>query len=193
MTNEHTSLEKYSSHTLFSKGLRKGCVWKVSWRRNRDCNILIPSSSDYSSTSSSFCSAAQPGSWGPKPSVWRWLSLRHLISNNDWNSLPRTELCLPRIPTNSNCLWHRVIYLFDIHLLPVGVAIAPISTRPQVKVISSIFSTGCTCFLIDGWVEAQYVTSFHKFFNFQVRSRFWLFSLFFFSVYDPLVDNLFSC
>ena len=35
----------------------------------------------------------------------------------------------------------------------MGVAIAPISTRPQVKVISS---TGCTCFSIDGWVEGQY-------------------------------------
>ena len=33
MTNEHTSLEKYTSHTLFSKGLWKGCVWEVSWRR----------------------------------------------------------------------------------------------------------------------------------------------------------------
>ena len=40
MTNEHISLEKYTSHTLFSKGLRKGCervdigyVWEVSWRR----------------------------------------------------------------------------------------------------------------------------------------------------------------
>ena len=40
----------------------------------------------YSSTSSSFCWAAQPGSWGPKPSVWRWLSLRHLVPNCDWNS-----------------------------------------------------------------------------------------------------------
>ena len=27
MTNEHTSLEKYTSHTLFSIGLRKGCYW----------------------------------------------------------------------------------------------------------------------------------------------------------------------
>ena len=35
MTNKHTSLEKYTSHTLFSKGLRKGCVWEVSWRLNR--------------------------------------------------------------------------------------------------------------------------------------------------------------
>ena len=40
MTNEDTSLEKYTSHTLFSKGFRKGCkrvdvgyVWEVSWRR----------------------------------------------------------------------------------------------------------------------------------------------------------------
>ena len=27
MTNKHTSLEKYTSHTLFSKGLRKGWCW----------------------------------------------------------------------------------------------------------------------------------------------------------------------
>ena len=27
MTNEHTSLEKYTSHTLFSKGLQKGWCW----------------------------------------------------------------------------------------------------------------------------------------------------------------------
>ena len=114
MTNKHTSLEKITSHTLFSKGSRKGCVWEVSWRRNINCNILIPTSSDYSSTSSSFFWAAQPSSWGPKPSVWRWLSLRLLISNNDWNSLPRTELCLPRTSTNSNCLWHR---LYQMHLL----------------------------------------------------------------------------
>ena len=35
MMNEHTSLEKYTSHTLFEmveKRLRKGYVWEVSWR-----------------------------------------------------------------------------------------------------------------------------------------------------------------
>ena len=53
MTKEHTYLEKYTSHTLFSKGLRKGCervdvdyVWEVSWRQNRlqhiDPNFLKP-------------------------------------------------------------------------------------------------------------------------------------------------------
>ena len=45
------------------------------------------------------------------------------------------ELQLQLTSTNSTRLWHPVISLFDIHLLPVGVAIAPNSTRPQVKVI----------------------------------------------------------
>ena len=81
MTNEHTSLEKYTSHTLFemvAKGLRKGYAWEVSWRLNRDCNILTPSSSVVSSTSFSFCWAAQPG------------DLRALPSAESWFSLPRT-------------------------------------------------------------------------------------------------------
>ena len=34
MTNEHSSLEKYTSHTLFEMA-GKGCVWEVSWRLNR--------------------------------------------------------------------------------------------------------------------------------------------------------------
>ena len=63
MTNEHTSLEKYTSHTLFSKGLQKGWerVMNERWvGEGTDCNILTPSSSVYSSTSS-FSLAAQPG------------------------------------------------------------------------------------------------------------------------------------
>ena len=38
MTNEHTSLGKYTSHTLFervAKGLRKGYVWEVSLILNK--------------------------------------------------------------------------------------------------------------------------------------------------------------
>ena len=56
MTNEHTSLEKYTSHTLFERVVCER--WVGDWT---DCNILTPSSSDYSSTSFSFCWAAQPG------------------------------------------------------------------------------------------------------------------------------------
>ena len=64
MTSEHSSLEKYTSHTLFemvAKGLQKGYVWEVSWKLNKDCNILTPSSSSYSSTSFLFCWAARSG------------------------------------------------------------------------------------------------------------------------------------
>ena len=55
-----------------------------------DYNILTPSFSDYSSTS--FCWAAQPGSWGPKPSA------------RSWFSLPRTSTrTLTRNPTQAVC------------------------------------------------------------------------------------------
>ena len=55
-------LEKYTSHTLFSKGLWKGWCWlcvRGELEMERDCHILTPSSSDHSSSSSSFCWAAQ--------------------------------------------------------------------------------------------------------------------------------------
>ena len=84
MTNEHTSLEKiYLSHFI-----RKGCESAVCERwvgDGTDCNILTPSSSDYSSTSFSFCWAAQPG------------ILRAQALSGSWFSLPRTAT---RTPTN---------------------------------------------------------------------------------------------
>ena len=60
---KHSSFRKiYLSHFIWNgtKGLRKGYVWEVSWTLNKDCNILTPSSSGYSSTSFSSCGAAQP-------------------------------------------------------------------------------------------------------------------------------------
>ena len=38
MTNEHTTLEKYTAYTLFemvAKELWKGYEWEVSWRLNK--------------------------------------------------------------------------------------------------------------------------------------------------------------
>ena len=109
MTNEHTSLEKYTSHFLFSKGLRKvwesvdiGYVWKVSWRRKRLPHI-DPKFLCIIAALPSLCWAAQPGSCGSKPYVWRWLSLRHLVPNWDWNSNCdcNSDWTLPA--SNSNC------------------------------------------------------------------------------------------
>ena len=116
MTNEYSSSEKYTSHFI-----RKGCKrvmcerWVGDWT---DCSILTPSSSVFSSTSFSFCWAARPGAWGL------------VLTASNCNKLT---------PTNSTCLWHRVISLFDIHLLLVGVTSASNSTRPQSRLYPDIF------------------------------------------------------
>ena len=124
-----------------------------------DCYILTQSSSDHRSTSSSFwlrCSTV--GHWGPKPSVWSWFSLRILSPTGTG--------------TDSSRLWHLVIFLFDTHLLPVGVRICHhhrIQPRRQVKVIFrylrpdapvSLFFRLFTQvhLLTDSSVEGQYVT-----------------------------------
>ena len=137
MTNKHTSLEKYTSHTWFSKGLRKGWCWlcvRGELETERVCNILTPSSSDYCGTSSSFCWAAQPGSWGPSP-----------LSRADSRCL---ELQLELQLTQAICgtwLYNCLTYTCFLWA-STGQGDIPIS------------STGCTCFLIDSWVEGQYVT-----------------------------------
>ena len=136
MTNEHASFEKYTSHTLFemvAKGLWKGYVREVSWRLKKDCNILTPSSSVFSSTSFSFCWAAQPGALVFTTSNWNnWLQTNRISC--------RTGLyhCL----TSTCFLWASHLHL-----------IQPVHSQGY----TLISSTGCTCSLIDCWVEDQYV------------------------------------
>ena len=62
-TSGHSSLEKYTSHFI-GKGYERVIVWEVSWRLNKDCNVLTPSSSGHSSISFPFSWAAQPGARG---------------------------------------------------------------------------------------------------------------------------------
>ena len=95
MTNEHSSLEKYTSHTLFSKGLQKGCE-SIACKRwvgdGTDCNILTQSSSDYSSISSSFRWAAQSGvTEGRKPCLELVLIASNCNSNSNCNWLQLTQ------------------------------------------------------------------------------------------------------
>ena len=78
--------------TLYS---RKGCKrvvcerWVGYWT---DCNILTPSSSDYSSTCFSFCWAVQTGvTEGRKPSVWSWFSLPRTATQTPTNWLQLTQ------------------------------------------------------------------------------------------------------
>ena len=110
-----------------------------------DCHILTPSSSDYSSTSSSFCWAAQSGSWGPKPSVWSWFSLRvelNCNSNSNWlnSSVVPGYIIVWRLPASCG--------------RPICTKFNPSTGQGD----SLISSTGCTFFLIDGSVDGQYVT-----------------------------------
>ena len=102
MTSENTSLEKYTSHTLFdmvAKGLWKGNVWEVSWWLNRDCNILTPSFSVFSSTSFSFCWAAQLGALRAQPSAESWFSLPRPVTTD-------SKLTEPPVAPGYIIVWH---------------------------------------------------------------------------------------
>ena len=154
MTNEQTSLEKYTSHTLFLKGLRKGWCWlcvRDELETRIDCYILTQSSSDHSNTSSSFCWAAQPGSWGTKPTVWRWLPLRHLVSNCDWNSNCDCNSNWTLPASNPNWLKPSVAPGYIIFLpstcFLLAYGSAPNSTTSTGQGDTPISSTGCTCYL----------------------------------------------
>ena len=102
MTNEHTSVEKYTSHFI-----RKCCEmvvcerWVGDWT---DCNILTPSSSDYSSTPFSFCWAAQPGVLRAQPSAGSWFSLPRTASRTSaaWHQLTQFSVAPGYI-----IVWHQ--------------------------------------------------------------------------------------
>ena len=107
----------YLSHFI-----RKGCerIMCERWVGDRtDCNIFTPSSSVFKSASFSFFWAAQSGVHRAHSPLLGAGSLYNILSPTNWT------------PTHLNCLSHRVISLFDIHLLPMSIAFAPYSTHPR--------------------------------------------------------------
>ena len=128
-------------------------------RRNRrssignwtDCKILTPSSSDYNSPSFSFCWTAQPGVLRAQALCWElgagsWVSLPRTATRTPTNWLqPTRTLCGTGLYNCLTCTW----FLWASHLH----RIQPIHGQGYIL----ISSTECTCFLVDGWVEAQYV------------------------------------
>ena len=125
-TNEHSSLEKiYPSHFI-----RKGCVrvvserWVGDWT---DCNILIPSSSVFSSISFSFCCLLNRGSWGPSPLLGAG---SHCLELQQSDSHPGTGLY--------HCLTF-TCFLWASHLH----RIQPVHGQGYIL----ISSTGYTCYL----------------------------------------------
>ena len=107
----------------------------MSWRLNKDCNILTPSSSGYSSTSFSSCKAAQPGALGTKLSAG---SGSHCYELQQLT--PNSELLLTRTSCNTrlyNCLTptcyseRRICTQFN----PSTVKVIPWYLRPDSPVI----------------------------------------------------------
>ena len=135
----------YLSHFIRNGCERVMCErWIGDWT---NCNILTPSSFVFNSTSFSFCWAAQSGVLSAHSPLLGTGSLYSILSPTwltptNWTSC-RTELyhCL----TLACLMWAS-------HLHPIQ----PVHSHGY----TLISSTGCTCPLIDGWVEGQYVTLF---------------------------------
>ena len=134
MTNEHTSLEKYTSHTLFemaAKGLQKGKRWVGDWT---NCNILTPSYFVFSSTSFSFCWAVQSGSWGPIALCWVLV-----LSTASYLQLHWLQLTEPVCGTGLyNCLTS-TCFLWAFTSAP--------NSTVHSQGYTLISSIGCTCYL----------------------------------------------
>ena len=138
MTSENTSLEKYTSHFIWKGCERVMCErWFGDWT---NCNILTPSSFVFSSTSFSFCWAAQSGVLRAHSPLLGAGSLYSILSPTHWTSC-RTGFYHCLTPT---------CFLWVSHLHPIQ----PVHSQGY----TLISSTGCTCSLIDGWVEGQYMT-----------------------------------
>ena len=131
-------------------------MWEVSWRLNKDCNILTPSSSGYSSTSFSSCRAAQPGALRAQLSAG---SGSHSSNCNNWLQTPNSDLQLTQTSCYTglyNCLTptcfseHRICTQFN----PSTVKVIPWYLRPDASVIYT------DAFLIWqlGQVGGQYVS-----------------------------------
>ena len=128
-------------------------MWEVSWRLNKDCNILTPYSSGHSSISFSFARLLKRGPEGPA-SAGTWFSLfeqehwlQTLISN--WSKLPVAAgyITIRRPP--ASCERH-ICTQFN----PSTVKVIPWYLRPDAPVIS----TGAFLIWQLGRVGGQYIT-----------------------------------
>ena len=141
MTNKHTSLEKYTSHTLF-KRVGKGLYVRGELETEQTATYWPPVPLTIAALLSHSAGLLNRGSWGSKPSAVSWFSL-------------------PRTPTN----WHQLTWTVCGTGLYNFLTPTCFPWASQLHRIQSVHgqgyilisSTGCTCFLIDGWVKGQYV------------------------------------
>ena len=151
MTSGHSSLEKYTSHTLFEM-VAKGLCVRGELETEQTATYWPPNSSVFSSTSFSFCWAAQSGVLRPHTPPLGAGSLYSILSPTNSNFNLTEPVCGPG---SYNCLTP-TCYLWASPLHPIQ----PVHSQGY----TLISSTGCNCSLIDGWVGGQYVT--HSFESF---------------------------
>ena len=143
MTNEHFFRKIYLSHFILER-VDIGYVRGVSWKRNRLQHI------------------------DPK---FLWLQQHFflvLLECSTGGHRRPQALCLELVLTasNSNCNWLQLKPSVAPGYIIVWHPPASCGRRNCTEYNPStgqgdtpIPSTGCTCFLIDGWVEGQYVTT----------------------------------
>ena len=168
MTNEHSSLENYTSHILFemvAKGLRKG---ELEIKQTATYWPPVPLS--LAVLLSHSAGLLNRRSWGPIALCWMLVlstasyligcpihsALCHIEAKsfvNYYSILSPTWLT----PTNwTSCrirLYHCLTptcFLWVSHLYPIQ----PVHGQGHIL----MFSTRCTCFSIGGWAKGQYVT-----------------------------------
>ena len=144
MTNKHTSLEKYTSHTLFEMVVKGLCVrGELETGQTATYWPLVPLS--LAALLSHSAGLLNRGSWGPITLCWVLV-----LTTASYLQLTDSQLtepvCGPRL---YNCLMS-TCFLWASHLHPIQ----PVHNQGY----TLISSTGCTCSSIDGWVEGQYVT-----------------------------------
>ena len=143
MTNEHTSLKNYTFHTLFER-VAKGLCVRGELETEQTATYWPQVPLTIAALLSRSAGLLNRGSWGLEPSAGSWFPLPRTTT--------RTSTNLPQL-TRTICgtgLYNHLTstcFLWASQLHPI---------QPVHVLISS---TGCTCFLIDGWVEGQYVTS----------------------------------
>ena len=146
MTNEHTSLEKYTSHTLFEM-VAKGLFVRGELETEQTATYWPPFPLSLAALLSRSTGLLNRGSWVPITLCWVLVlstaSYLQLWLQTNWTSC-RSGLYHYLTPT---------CFLWASHLHPIQ----PFHSQGYIL----ISSTGCTCSLIDGWVEGQYVTIFH--------------------------------
>ena len=132
--------------------LRKGYVWEVSWRLNKDCNILTPSSPGNSSTSFSSSSAAQPR-------AMRAASPQSGAGSHAGIFSPKLWLQLTEFPVAPGYIivWHPPASCgrhICTQLNPSTVKVIPWYLQPD----SPVIYTGAFLIWQLGWVGGQYVS-----------------------------------